>query len=111
MIAYDRNNEEGILFKIDYASEIIEEEKIEKILDIVKYLLEQIVEDASKEVGRLEYLTKEEYNKVAIKWNETEKEYPSDKTVNELFEEQVEKSPDSIAVIYKNKQLTYRLVV
>ena len=46
--------------------------------------------------------------KLLIEWNETRVEYPKDKTVQELFEEQVERTPENIAVIYGDEQLTYR---
>ena len=73
-----------------------------------KTLKKIVNKDLNCSVSELEYLTKQEYNKVAIKWNKTAREYKDDKTINELFEEQVEKSPDSVAIIYEDKQLTYR---
>ena len=48
-----------------------------------------------------------EYNKIIYEWNKTERPYPEDKTIHELFEEQVERTPDNIAVVYEDKQLTY----
>jgi amino acid adenylation domain-containing protein len=48
--------------------------------------------------------------KLLIEWNDTRLEYPKDKTVYELFEEQVKKTPESIAVIYGDEQLTYRVL-
>ena len=41
-------------------------------------------------------------------FNRTKAEYPKNKTIVDLFEEQVEKTPDNIAVVYKNKKLTYK---
>ena len=43
-----------------------------------------------------------------FEFNDTKADYPKDKTIHELFEEQVEKTPDHIAVIYEDQQLTYR---
>ena len=45
---------------------------------------------------------------LVVKWNATDRDYPDDKTIHELFEEQVERSPDSIAIVYENKRMTYR---
>ncbi|HJK88186.1 MAG TPA: AMP-binding protein, partial [Candidatus Megaira endosymbiont of Mesostigma viride] len=42
------------------------------------------------------------------KWNATEREYPRDKTVVELFEEQVFKNPNNVAVVYGEESLTYK---
>ncbi|XOS94540.1 AMP-binding protein [Brevibacillus laterosporus] len=52
-------------------------------------------------------LTQEEYHHVVVELNDTKTEYP-DKTIHELFVEQVVKTPDHIAVVLENKHLTYR---
>jgi amino acid adenylation domain-containing protein len=43
-----------------------------------------------------------------VEWNDTESEYPSDKCIHQLFEEQVERTPDAVAVVFEEQQLTYR---
>lgn len=53
-------------------------------------------------------LTPFEKQQILIDWNDTARDYPRDKTIQQLFEEQVEKTPDNIAVIYENQELTYR---
>ncbi|WP_143099990.1 AMP-binding protein, partial [Francisella sp. TX07-6608] len=40
--------------------------------------------------------------------NQTNKSFPQDKTIHQLFEEQVAKTPDNIAVVFEDKQLTYK---
>ena len=44
----------------------------------------------------------------ALEWNDTATEYPQDRCVHELFEEQVERTPDAVAVVFEEQQLTYR---
>lgn len=46
--------------------------------------------------------------KILSKFNETEADFPADKTVQELFEEQVLRSPDNLAVVFREERLTYR---
>src|SRR5262249_26676221 len=46
--------------------------------------------------------------KILVEWNNTAADYPTDKCIHELFEEQVERTPDAIAVVYEDEQLTYR---
>jgi amino acid adenylation domain-containing protein len=48
-----------------------------------------------------------EYQKLIYDWNNTQRDYPHDKTLSELFEAQVERTPHQIAVIYETQQLTY----
>ena len=43
-----------------------------------------------------------------VEWNDTKTDYPKDKCIHELFEEQVERSPDAMAVVFEDQQLTYR---
>ncbi|WP_143318654.1 AMP-binding protein, partial [Clostridium sp. HBUAS56017] len=50
----------------------------------------------------------EEKQKLLYEFNDTYTEYPRNKTICELFEEQVEKTPDQVAVVFENKELTYR---
>lgn len=53
-------------------------------------------------------LIPEDYQKIVYDWNNTAKEFPRQKTIPQLFEEQVEKTPDNIAVVYESIKLTYR---
>ena len=48
-----------------------------------------------------------ERNSCCMEWNETEREYPEDKCVHELFEEQVEKTPEAMAVVFEEQELSY----
>jgi len=43
-----------------------------------------------------------------VEWNDTQTDYPIDQCVHQLFEAQVERTPDAIAVVFENQQLTYR---
>jgi amino acid adenylation domain-containing protein len=52
-------------------------------------------------------LTALERQQLLIEWNNTQAHYPSDKCIHELFEAQVEKSPNAVAVIFEDEQLTY----
>ncbi|MEG3908708.1 amino acid adenylation domain-containing protein [Microcoleus sp. w2-18bC1] len=54
-----------------------------------------------------ETLTDAERYKLLVEWNNTTREYPQDKCIHQLFEEQVERTPDAIAVVFESQQLTY----
>ena len=53
-------------------------------------------------------LTSEEYRKIVYEWNQTDKDYPRHKTIHQLFQEQAERTPDNIALVFENQQLTYK---
>ena len=57
---------------------------------------------------KLNFLSSEKYYMIIHEWNQTAHEYPRDRTVIELFEEQAARTPDSIAVIYEDTRLSYR---
>ncbi|NDB86315.1 MAG: hypothetical protein EB127_27005, partial [Alphaproteobacteria bacterium] len=84
------------------------EEAIKDLLGTIKTLLEQIVFNPRKRVIDLNYINQQQYKEIVFDWNKTDKAYPRDKTIQRLFEEQVERSQESIAVVYEEKQLTYK---
>jgi non-ribosomal peptide synthetase component F len=53
-------------------------------------------------------LSVEDYQKVIIDWNKTDKDFPKDKTIHQLFEEQVKRTPNNIAVVFEDQQLSYK---
>ncbi len=53
-------------------------------------------------------LTKEERHQVLVGWNRTEREYPRDKCIHELVEEQAERTPEAVALVFEGQSLTYR---
>ncbi|MBE8965660.1 non-ribosomal peptide synthetase [Nostocales cyanobacterium LEGE 12452] len=53
-------------------------------------------------------ILKESENNLLIEWNNTQSDYPQQASIHQLFEAQVEKTPDAIALIFNNQPLTYR---
>jgi non-ribosomal peptide synthase protein (TIGR01720 family) len=87
IMAYEGNGE--VILKIDYAGELFNRQTIEEILSVCKKLLEQISNNPIAKVEELRYLPQDQYKEIVYSWNETDKAYPDDKTLHELFEEQV----------------------
>src|SRR6185437_2630586 len=104
---HEQANEIAVYLK--YAGELFTQETIKNLLYWLVNLVVQIsnIHEESKYVKELSYLNKEEYKKVIYDWNKTDKEYLSNQTIHELFEEQVMKTPNNIAITYKNTKLTY----
>ncbi|MGK7875763.1 MAG: amino acid adenylation domain-containing protein [Xenococcaceae cyanobacterium] len=53
-------------------------------------------------------LTEQERDRLLVFWNDTDADYPQDRCIHQLLESQVERTPDSVAVVFENKYLTYR---
>ena len=74
---------------VEYATSLFEGATVERYLGYFRKLLEGMVADERQVVDRLPMLAEEERQQVLYGWNETEMEYPQEKCMHELFEEQV----------------------
>lgn len=70
-------------------------------------LLEGIAADPRQRLSELSFLTNDEKQKLLVEVNDTKAEYPSDKCLHQLFEEQVTRTPHEIAVVFADEKLTY----
>ena len=71
-------------------------------------LREGIVTNPNPALSEIPLLTDAEKHQLLVEWNDTRIDYPRDKCIHELFETQVAKTPDAIAVVFADQQLTYR---
>ncbi|MDM8558174.1 amino acid adenylation domain-containing protein [Candidatus Parabeggiatoa sp. HSG14] len=99
---------DGIFGRIEYSTDLFDASTIERMIGHFKTLLESIVENPQQPISELPMLTKREQHQLLVEWNDTQIDYPKDKCVHQLFEEQVEQHPDNIAVVFADKQLTYK---
>ncbi|MBI0421286.1 amino acid adenylation domain-containing protein [Acinetobacter sp. ACIN00229] len=93
---------------IEYKADLFDQIKIEKMVEHFNVLLKYVVADPQSEIKKIPLLTELEQQEILIDWNNTEVKYPRDKNICELFEEQVQKTPDDIAVVFGDQQITYR---
>ncbi|MEI8054739.1 MAG: amino acid adenylation domain-containing protein [bacterium] len=98
-VVYDKRSIDGYLlnsFVINYKRLFIE------VLD------DLLTGKNNKHISSYSLLDDKQYQKIVREFNQTEKDYPRDKTIHKLFEEQVLKTPDNIAVAYEDTKLTYQ---
>ncbi len=100
--------QKGLIGSWEYNSDLFEPDTIARMTGHFQTLLAAIIANPDQRVRELPFLTESEQYQLLVEWNNTTKEYPFDKCIHELFEEQVERSPDAIAVILEGEQLTYR---
>src|SRR6202012_5893266 len=84
-----------------------ERSTIERYLGYFRNLLQAMVADDAVTIDRLPLLPAAEREQLLYEWNDTAVEYPSDKCIHELFEQQVEKTPDATAVVFEDATLSY----
>ena len=91
-----------------YNTDLFAASTISLLSEHFESLLESIVADPMQPISTLALLTKAEQHKLLIEWNDTKADYPQDLCVHQLFEAQVERTPEAIAVIFQEQQLSYR---
>ena len=107
-IHIDDRDHEGI-FRIhyDYQTGKFGEDEITRLHQHICNLLFDAIQNVDKKLYELNILSADEQKKLLFDFNDTAVEYPRDKCVHQLFEEQVEKTPNKTAVIACDKTLTY----
>ena len=66
------------------------------------------VESPDERISELPLLTETETRQLLVEWNATDREYPEQRCLHELFEAQAEQTPDAVAIVFGDKQLSYR---
>ncbi|NEP06227.1 MAG: non-ribosomal peptide synthetase, partial [Okeania sp. SIO4D6] len=88
-------NKYGMIAGFDYNADLFDSETIERMAQHFQILLTGIVANPDSPISELPILTEAERNQLLLEWNDTVVEYPQDKCIHQLFEEQVQKTPDA----------------
>jgi amino acid adenylation domain-containing protein len=104
----EEDPELGLVATCEYNTDLFHTDTITRMLGHYQTLLESIVSQPEQNISQLQILTQPEVQQLLIDWNNTKKDYPHAKCIHQLFEEQVEKTPDAVAVIFENQKLTYQ---
>jgi amino acid adenylation domain-containing protein len=102
----DRGRELVAIF--EYNTDLFKATTITRMLGHFQTLLEGIVANPNQRLSDLPLLTEVERNQLLIEWNQTRTDSSHNLCIHQLLEEQVERTPDAVAVIFGNQQLTYR---
>ncbi|MEH2385074.1 MAG: amino acid adenylation domain-containing protein [Nostoc sp.] len=98
-----------------YSTDLFDDTTITRMLGHFQTLLESIVGNSEQRLSDLSLLTEEERQELLIDWNDTKRDYPENKCFHQLFEAQVEKTPDAMsatgyayALVFGDEQLSYK---
>lgn len=94
--------------EIEYNTDLFEPATITRMAGHYQMLLEGIIANPDEPITTLPQLTPRERHQLLVEWNATKRAYPLDQSIHQLFEAQVQRTPDATAVIYENRRLTYR---
>jgi amino acid adenylation domain-containing protein len=93
---------------LEYNAALYDKNTIKRIANHYQHLFRVAFSNPDIPLAEIDILTEEEMNQLLLDFNDTQVEYPQDKTIHVWLENQVEKTPDKIAVVYKHQYLTYQ---
>ncbi|MGW8444293.1 non-ribosomal peptide synthase/polyketide synthase [Paenibacillus sp. S33] len=104
----DMLDDDKLILQLDYRIELFSEQEIARIIQQFLNVADHMVKGPQKQIQELSLMSDEERAQIVNVFNATAAPYPQDVGIHELFEEQVERIPDQIAVMFGNQRLTYR---
>ncbi|WP_414589464.1 non-ribosomal peptide synthetase [Scytonema sp. PCC 10023] len=99
---------DSFLVEIYYDTALFQFETIKHLAENFETTLKNIIDNQDTSVSRLNILSAAEQHQILVEWNDTSANYPKNVCICELFEAQVERTPDAVAVVFEQEQLTYR---
>ena len=99
---------QGLSLNIGYNTDIYDSRQIKKMFAHLENIFMQVLDQPKILIQEIPYLSHEEKKELLIDFNDTYVDYPKDKTIIDLFEEQVERTPDNVAVVFENRKITYK---
>jgi amino acid adenylation domain-containing protein len=100
-------SEQGLIYTFEYNTDLFDAETITRLAEHFERLLEGIVADPDRRPSSLALLSQAERRKILVEWNDTQRPYRHDISIHELFVRQVERTPDTVALVFEEQKLTY----
>ena len=102
-----QRQKDSLTVEFYYDPAYLTENSIHCLADQFYTLVESAANNPETAIGKLEIISENARNQLLLEFNNTKADYPLNKCVHQLFEEQAARSPDSIAAVFENQQITY----
>jgi len=99
---------QGLIGNFEYNTDLFDAATITRMAGHFETLLTAIVANPQQRLSELPLLTETERHQLLVEWNNTQVNYSQNQCIHHLFETQVERTPDAVAVVFNNERLTYR---
>ncbi|UUM20748.1 non-ribosomal peptide synthetase [Mycoavidus sp. SF9855] len=96
-----------IIGELGYAKALFDRQTIERQVGYLYAILRAMVSDAQQSLAQVDILAPAERKLLLETWNATQREYSTHQCVHQLFEAQVERTPEATAIVYENQELSY----
>jgi len=100
-------NQYDLVAQLHYDAKLFDQDYIQCLAEQFQTLLSSILDNPETVIDKIGILSDVEREKILVNFNDTSYDYPKDKCIHQLFEEQVEKTPEAVAVVFENQQLSY----
>jgi non-ribosomal peptide synthetase component F len=98
----------GWVTTAEYSTDLFDAERVERMLGHWRVILESIASNPDQRLEEIPLLTGPERQQLLVEWNRTQRTYPPSAGIQQLFADQVARTPDAVAVVCENQSLTYR---
>ena len=98
---------DGIEGNLGFATSLFDRSTIERHIGYLLAVLKAMVSDADRSLATVDIMSAAERTLLLHSWNDTREDYPDHRCLHQLFEQQVERTPDAIALVHGDQSLTY----
>jgi amino acid adenylation domain-containing protein len=98
----------GLRGGLTYSTDLFDRATVDRMLGHLVRVLEQVAADADVRLSRLALAGPEERAQVVVEWNRTERPFPDEACIHQLFQAQAERTPGAAALVWGAEELTYR---
>lgn len=100
-------NADGIDGAFEYNSAVFDEAHVRLIAEQFQTLLESALTNSESPIAELEIVSAAQRQQIVVEWNNTTRDYDLDRCIHQLFEQQAARTPDALAAVFQNEQLTF----
>lgn len=104
----DWSSRDALVLRTTYDRQRFDDSAITRLLHHLRTLLVGMIANAEQQLLQVPILTEVERHQLLSEWNGPKTDYPKGQCIHELFEAQVERSPDGVAVVFEDQHLTYQ---
>ena len=99
---------QGLTASVEYSTDLFEPKTITRMLGHLERLFEEVVAAPDRRLSAISLLSSDERRQVLVDWNQTDRPFPADRCVHQLFESQAAQRPEATAVEDGSECLTYK---
>jgi amino acid adenylation domain-containing protein len=97
----------GLFGRIEYSTDLFEHTTVRRMISHFHLLLEAVAAHPEQRLSQLQMMTPAEERQLLIEFNSTDREFPADTCLHQLFESQAERVPEATAIIFENERVSY----